>query len=98
MTVLFQDLRFGIRMLLRNRTFTAVAIAALALGIGANSAVFSVIYGVLLKPLSYHEPERLVRVYDGRRSHQPAAAPRRNPRRLTLWFAETAGSLCFRRV
>jgi hypothetical protein len=62
--VLLQDLRFGIRLLLRNRAFTAVAIAALALGIGANSAIFSVIYGVLLKPLPYRDPERLARVYE----------------------------------
>src|SRR5579864_1672706 len=64
MTALMQDFRFGIRMLLRNRSFTTVAITALALGIGANSAIFSVVYGVLLKPLSYYEPERLVRVYE----------------------------------
>src|SRR5258707_11629827 len=64
MGYLLQDLRFGIRLLLRNRGFTAVAIAALALGIGANSAIFSVIYGVLLKPLPYRDPERLARVYE----------------------------------
>ena len=64
MSCLWQDFRFGIRTLLRNRSFTVTAIAALALGIGANSAIFSVIYGVLLKPLPYREPERLVRVYE----------------------------------
>src|SRR5437016_7681616 len=64
MSHFLQDLRFGIRVLLRNRSFTCAAIAALALGIGANSAMFSVIYGVLLKPLPYRDPARLVRVYE----------------------------------
>src|SRR5579863_5262421 len=64
MSHLLQDLRFGVRLLLRNRSFTLVAIAALGLGIGANSAIFSVIYGVLWKPLPYRDPERLVRVYE----------------------------------
>jgi putative ABC transport system permease protein len=63
MGCLWQDLRFGVRMLLVNRGFTATAILALALGIGAGSAIFSVIYGVLLKPLPYRDPDRLVRVY-----------------------------------
>jgi len=64
MPPLLQDFRFGIRMLLRNWSFTATAIVALALGIGATSAIFSVIYGVLLKPLPYWDPEQLVRVYE----------------------------------
>ncbi|HEY1341558.1 MAG TPA: ABC transporter permease, partial [Bryobacteraceae bacterium] len=64
MTHLWLDLVFGIRMLSRNRGFTTAAVVALALGIGANSAIFSVIYGVLLKPLPYRDPERLLRVYE----------------------------------
>jgi putative ABC transport system permease protein len=64
MASLLQDLRFGVRMLFRSWSFTATAIIALALGIGATSAIFSVVYGVLLKPLPYREAEQLVRVYE----------------------------------
>lgn len=56
---MFQDLQFGWRMLTRNRAFTAVAILTLALGIGANTAIFSAVNALLLRPLPYPEPERL---------------------------------------
>jgi hypothetical protein len=57
---IFQDLRYGVRMLLKNRGFTLIAVLSLAIGIGTNVAVFSVINAVMLKMLSVHEPERLV--------------------------------------
>lgn len=59
---LLRDLRFAWRTFVREKTFTVAALLSLGLGIGANTALFFVVYGVLMRPLPYREPEGLIRI------------------------------------
>ncbi|HEV2837539.1 MAG TPA: ABC transporter permease, partial [Pyrinomonadaceae bacterium] len=70
---LIKDVRYALRILARKPMFTAVAVITLALGIGATTAIFSVVYGVLLRPLDYPEPERLVALRESNPLKQPDA-------------------------
>src|SRR5690349_7275524 len=64
MSGVLQDVRYALRQLRKNPGFAAVAIGTLALGIGASTAIFSVVYGVLLRTLPYHRPDRIVQMWE----------------------------------
>jgi len=77
LTRFLQDLRYGMRVMRRNSVSTAVSILTLTLGIGASTAIFSVVYGVLLRPLAFEKPEQLVQVWevDGKGNQMALADP-----------------------
>ena len=98
METLIKDIRYGIRGLWKRPGFTVVAVLTLALGIGANTAIFSVVNAVLLKPLQFHDPERLVIIWEdatfaGFPRNTPAPANYVDWKTQTQSFADMAGTV-----
>src|SRR5256885_7511964 len=89
---MLRDLRFGVRLLRKSPVFGITAVLIVALGIGAATAIFSVVYGVMLRPLPFPEPERLVSLWLTRNGahHLPAAADALDLRQLPGVFEDVA--------
>ena len=86
MELLIQDLKHAFRMFRKNRAFTAAAIAALALGIGANTAIFSVVSAVLLKPLPFPDPDSVVLFMN---TSPQGSGPAASPAKFAHWRQQT---------
>src|SRR6266480_2861216 len=80
MNSFWHDLRYGARLLLKHKGFTAVAVLSLALGIGANTALFTIVDAVLLRPLAFHDADRLVKVLE--------SSSQRGKTRLMISFSD----------
>jgi len=83
MDALLDDVRYAVASMRRNKAFAVAALTTLALGIGATTAVFSIVYGVLLRPLPFREPDRLVRLSE---EHPGANSPLRAPMLSNLTY------------
>src|SRR5216684_7932670 len=96
METFFQDLKHSFRMFGQSKVFTATAVLALALGIGANTAIFSIVNAVLLKPVPFPDPDRLVMFMN---TSPQGSGPAASPAKFAHWRAQMSvveGAVAFR--